>query len=49
MSDRRELAENLRIRIRELEAEVAELSAELRKVLQPNLSAVPSHEESSDG
>jgi hypothetical protein len=46
-TDRREFAENLRIRIRQLEAETAELSAELRKILQPQLTPVP-NEESSD-
>jgi hypothetical protein len=45
--DRKALATNLRIRILELEGEIAglqaeanELGAELRKILQPQLSAV---------
>jgi hypothetical protein len=48
MTDRRELAENLRLQIRRLEAEIEEYSAELRRILQPDLKAVPD-KESTDG
>jgi hypothetical protein len=44
-TDRRALAENLRIRIRELEAETAELSEELRRILTPHLTPVPGPDE----
>jgi hypothetical protein len=40
MTDKREFAENLRIRIRALEAEIEELSGELRKLLTPVLTPI---------